>query len=135
MPSQTQNNSIIFKNKSATTSRQIRNILTNTIIHTTYMQSNRILAQLHYQKLHATPIQLTTSQVQASINHSKINNTTDKINITHLKSLRPLVPFCLTHLYTPALNTIIIPHMLKLVNIIPIPKTNKNNNPIYLSLH
>ena len=62
----------------------------------------------HIIKLRATPIQLTTSQVQEAITNSKINNSTGhKINI------RPGTTWIvyLTQLYTLVLNINIILHI------------------------
>ena len=73
-------------------------------------------------------ITLTTSQVQEAIKQSKNNNSQgpDKLNIRHLKHIGPLGLAFLTSMFKTALNKNIIPHTWKLVNIVPIPKPNKN---------
>ena len=50
----------------------------------------------------------------------------DKLNIRHLTHIGPLGLAFLTSMLKTALNTNIIPHIWKLVNIVPIPKTNKD---------
>ena len=82
------------------------------------------------QNIQGYNITLTTSQVQEAIKQSKNNNSQgpDKLNIRHLKHIGPLRLAFLTSMFKIALNKNIIPHTWKLVNIIPIPKPNKDTN-------
>ena len=68
--------------------------------------------------------------MQLAILNSTNNNYTgpDGINIRHLKHLGPLAIRYLTNIYSIALNTNTIPHLLKGVTIIHILKPNKNHN-------
>ena len=81
-------------------------------------------------RLQPTQINITTEQVQAAIKTSKNNNSTgpDNINIKHLKHIGKNGLKYLTNIYNAALNDNKIPHVWKLVNIIPIPKPNKYIN-------
>ena len=73
-------------------------------------------------------ITLTTYQVQEAIKLSKNNNSQghDKLNIRHLKHIGPIGLAFLTSMFKTALNKNIIPHTLKLANIVSIPKPNKD---------
>ena len=76
---------------------------------------------------------LTTTQVQDAIKQTKNNNSQgpDKLNIRHLKHIYPLGLAFLTSMLKTALNTNIIPHIWKLANIVPIPKSNKDKGTSY----
>ena len=75
-------------------------------------------------------ITLTTSQVQEAIKQSKNNNSQgpDKLNIRYLKHIGPLGLAFLTSMFKATLTKNIIPHTWKLVNIVPIPKPNKDTD-------
>ena len=101
---------------------------TNTVKRSTHETNRSIDRAVH--KLPKHTITLTTTQVQEEIQHSKNNNSVgpDNLSIRHLKHIGPLGLTFLTSMYTTALNKNIIPHMWKLANIIPIPKSNKDTN-------
>ena len=71
---------------------------------------------------------LTTTHVQEAIKQSKNNNSKgpDTLNIGHLNHIGPLGLAFLTSMLKTALNTNIILHIWMLVNIVPIPKPNKD---------
>ena len=101
----TQNNTMTFNNKTATTPSYITNAInkqfTNTIKYATC--SVNIIINSCIGKLYTKPIQLTASQVQEATKHSKITNSTrpDKIDIRytkHLELLRPSTSHNYTHL-------------------------------------
>ena len=77
-----------------------------------------------------TKMEKATSHVQEAIKQSKNNNSqlSDKLNIRHLKHIGPLGLAFLTSMFKTALNQNIIPHTWKLVNIVPIPKPNKDTD-------
>ena len=127
-PLPTLNTSIAFSNKITTTLKHIANCFTkqfaNTVKHATQKTSRFINRATH--KIQGYNITLTTTQVQEAIKQSKNNNAQgpDKLNIRHLKHIRPLgLAFLMIMLN--ALNTNIIPHIWKFANIVPIPKPNK----------
>ena len=99
---------------------------TNTVKHATH-KTNRSIDRAT-QNIQAYNITLTTFQVQEAIKQSKKNNSQgpDKLNIRHLKHIGPLGLAFLMSMLKTALNTNIIPHIWKLVNIVPIPKPNKD---------
>ena len=80
------------------------------------------------QNIQGYNITLTTSQVQDAIKQSKNNYShgPDKLNIRYLKHICPLGLAFLTSMLKTALNKNIILHTLKLANIVPIPKHNKD---------
>ena len=69
----------------------------------------------------------------SAIKQSKNNNSQgpDKLNIRHLKHIGPLGLVFLTSMLKNALNTIIIPHIWKLGNIVPIPKPDIDKGTSY----
>ena len=83
-----------------------------------------------YSRPHPTHIHITTDQVQAAINNSKNNNSTEpnNINIKHLKHIGKLGQKYLTNIYNATLNDNKIPQVWKLAKIIPVPKPNKDIN-------
>ena len=86
--------------------------------------------QIHQQSNTQNTITRNTTHVQEAIKQSKNNNSQgpDKLNIRHPKHMGPLGLAFLTSMLKTALNTTIIPHIWKLVNIVPIPKPNKDIN-------
>ena len=79
-------------------------------------------------KVQGYSITLTITQVQEAIKQSINNNSQgpDKLNIRHLRHIGPIGLAFLTSMLKTALNTNIIPHIWKFVNIVPIPKLNKD---------
>ena len=109
----------------------------NTIPHKTNTTNRKITRKV--LRLQPTQINITTEQVQAAIKNNKNNNSTgpDNINIKHLKHIGKNGVKYLMNIYNAALNDNKIPHVWKLVNIIPIPKSNKDINigTSYLSIY
>ena len=101
---------------------------TNTVKHATHKTNRHIIRATHV--IRGYNITLTTSQVQEAIKQSKNNNSQgpDKLNIRHLKHIGPLGLAFLTSMFKIAHNKSIIPHTLKLANIVPIPKPNKDTD-------
>ena len=132
-PPHTLNTSITFNNKIATTPTHIANCFTkqftNTVKHATHKTNRHINRETH--NIQGYNITLTTSQVQEAIKQSKNNNSQgpDKLNIRHLKHISPLGLAFLTSMFKTALNKNIIPHTLKLVNIVPNPTKTQTRAP------
>ena len=86
------------------------------------------------QNIQGYNITPTTSQVIEAIKQRKNYNSQDldKQNIRHLKLIGPLgLPF-FTIILKTALNTNIIPHIWKLANIVPNPKTQERHRQGHL---
>ena len=83
---------------------------TNTVKHATHETNRHINRATH--NIQGYNITLTTSQVQEAIKQSKNNNSQGpaKLNIRHLKHIRPLGLAFLTSRLKTALNKNIIPH-------------------------
>ena len=130
-PPHTQNTSITFNNKIATTPKHIANCFTkqftNTVKHATNKTNRSINRATH--NIEEYNITLTTSQVPEAIKQSKNNNSQgpDKLNIRHLKHIGYLGLAILTNMFKTALNKNIILHTWKLANIVPI-KPNKDTD-------
>ena len=79
-------------------------------------------------KIQIYNITLTTTQVQEAMKQNKNKNSQgpDKLKIRHRKHIGHLGLAFLSNMLKTALNTNIIPHIWKLVNIVPIPKPNKD---------
>ena len=128
----TDNNSITFKNNTHINPEDIASVFNkqfiNTIPHKTNTTNRKITRKV--LRLQPTQINITTEQVQAAIKGSKNNNSTGpaNINIKHLKHIGKNRLQYLTNIYNAVLNDNKIPHVWKLVNIIPIPKPNKYIN-------
>ena len=80
------------------------------------------------QNIQGYNITLTTTQVQEAIKQRKNNNSQgpDKLNIRHLKHICLVGLAFLTSMFKTALTTNIIPHIWKLVNIVPTPNHSKD---------
>ena len=128
----TNNITIDFNNKTATTHKEIATAFTKQFTNLSTPQqsptSRRVIRKIH--KLETTPITLTTADITKAIHDSKTNNSTgpDNINIQHLKHLGSAAINYLTKIYNIALNTNTIPSIWKLAKIIPIHKPNKPIN-------
>ena len=126
----TLNTSITFTNKIETTPKHIANCFTkhftNTVKYATHKTNRSINRATH--TIQRCNITITTTHVEEAIKQSKNNNShgPDKLNIRHLKPIGPYWLAILTSMLITALNTNIIPHTWKLVNIVPIPKPNKD---------
>ena len=131
-PPHTLNTFITFNNKIATTPKHTANCFTkqftNTVKHATHKTNRHINRATH--NIQGYNITLTTSHVQEAIKQSKNNNSQgpDKLNIKHLKHIGPLGLAFLTCMFKTALNKNKILHTWKLVNIVPIPKPNKDTD-------
>ena len=101
---------------------------TNTVKHATH-KTNRHIDRATYN-MQGYSITLTTSRVREAIRQGGNNNYQGphKLNIRHLKHIRPLGLALLTSMIKTAINKNIIPHTWKLTNIVPIPKPNKDTD-------
>ena len=136
-PPHTQNTSITFNNKIATTPTHIANCFTkqftNTVKHATHKTNRHINRATH--NIQGYNITLTTSQVQEAVKQSKNNNSQgpDKLNIRHLKHIGPLGLAFLTSMFKTALNNNIIPHTWKRYFpaslVAPLPSSEQTNLP------
>jgi hypothetical protein len=129
-PQQSQNQTINFNNKTATTAKQTATLFNKQFVNVTKHSTNKTNRKTDRitKRLPKTQILITSPQVKQAIMDSTNNNSTgpDNINIKHLKHLGPKAIEFLTALYNNALNNNTIPHIWKLAKIVPIPKPQKD---------
>ena len=98
---------------------------TNTVRHATHKTYR--CTDILKQKIQGYKITLTTTKVQEVIKQSKNNNLRgpEKLNSRHVKHIG--LAFSMS-MFEVALTNNIIPHILKVANLVPIPKPNKDIN-------
>ena len=130
--------SISFNNKIANTPKHIANCFTKqfTNTETRTHKTNRSIDRAT-QNIQGYNITHTTSQVHEAIKQRKNNNPQgpDKLNIRHPKHIGLLGLAFLTSMFKTSLKKNIIPHTWKLVNVVPIPKPNKDNGTSHRSIY